>query len=277
MNKFFTIVLLVFSLSMISSAQKKMMYRSVEKVGEASLLCYYIYSHSEQGVNERVLMLLQTGHNIQKFGSYANYLRDSLGLHFNNQPQDTRLLSYESSKILRLPSCQNDVDWTLYINYPENKETITDRVFSDSFISKEEILLPSWNYSNETKKIGAYLCCKSTTQLYGRDWVVWYAPSIERPDGPWLLRGLPGIVVEAEDSRGEFKFELHKIERRETPIVFNKKQYFEANRNIVLKTKLKYYDNRAQYVNGTSLGGSKMINLPATPAQSYNPLRRIEK
>jgi hypothetical protein len=33
----------------------------------------------------------------------------------------------------------------------------------------------------------------------GREYIVWYAPSIAYAEGPWKLGGLPGLILEAYD------------------------------------------------------------------------------
>lgn len=153
--------------------------------------------------------------------------------------------------------------------------TLTEKVFTDYFVSEKQNALPNWNLLEEIEVISGYRCHKATTELYGRKWTVWYAPEIARPDGPWLLRGLPGVVIKAEDDEGLFKFELYKIEQRSTPIVYNKKNYTKAERNKVLKFKRDYYKNRSQYIQNSAVI-TETSGLPkSSPTIPFNPLRVI--
>lgn len=276
MRKMVLLLLLLPLLVAEGLAQKKMLYRRVEKIGESSLLCYYNYFYNELGIREEAVMLLQTGGKVQKFCGLAHYYRDSLALIFNNRPQDKLLLAKESARILNIPGCRKDVQWVMYLNFPHGERTITDRVFTDSFLSKEKNITPSWVYTDDTQTIRGNLCHKATTTLYGRNWIVWFSPEIERPDGPWLLRGLPGLLVLAETDDGKFKFELQKIVKKQTFVLFDKKEYFKADRNKVLQNKRKYYENKARYAKAASVDAHPITDMPYTPSLSYHSLRKIK-
>ena len=259
-----------------ANAQKKMFYTKVKLIGESNLICYYNYVHSEREVLDSVQTVLQIGDEVQRFSSFVYYRRDSLGYILKNEYQEKDVLDRESRKINNLPEAKKDMSWVLYTNYPEGKQSITDRVFTDRFISEEDITVPDWTLEDEHKVISGYECNKATTHLHGRNWTVWYTPKIERPDGPWLLKGLPGLVVFAEDDSGGYKFTLQKIEHRKTPILFNIKDYFKSKRVDVLKNRKKYYDDMAQYVKNTEIG-KQTSDLPQTPRRPFYPLRKISK
>ncbi|MBR8712657.1 GLPGLI family protein [Porphyromonas levii] len=261
---------------MPSFAQKKMMYGVVTQIDTSKLIYYYIYSFNEAEREGKARMVLQVGDKLQRFSSMENYLSDSLALTFNNEPQDTKLLLQRSMELRRSLDFRGDVRWVLYTNYPIGKRSITDRVFMDRFLTEEKDVLPEWQLVDEQKEIAGRLCSKATTTLYGRKWVVWYSEKESRPDGPWLLRGLPGVVVLAKDSTGDFSFELYKIEHRSTPILYGVRDYFKASRNDVLKAMKRYYDNMAQYVAATA-AGQQTSDLPKTDPINYNPLRKIKE
>lgn len=63
-----------------------------------------------------------------------------------------------------------------------------------------------WQLQDEWKEILSMRCQKATTTFGGRDWEVWFSPDIPLPMGPWLLHGLPGLIIEARDSTGEVQF-----------------------------------------------------------------------
>lgn len=271
----FGLILIALACTVSASAQKKMVYMIVDKIDEGFLMYHYQFIHHETGTESEIPMILQVGNQCQRFGSLAYYREDSLALTFNNEPQDTKLLGRKSAELRALPGGRHgDVFWTLYSNYPTTKRTITDRVLMDHYISEEQNEPLKWELQTEKKLIGEYECNKATTDLYGRLWTVWYTPAISRPDGPWLLRGLPGVVVEAEDDSGDFKFNLLKIERRTNPILFRKHNFFKASRDDVLKQKISYYKNRGQYFKASS-AGSSMQNIPKSEEIKYNPLRVI--
>ena len=64
----------------------------------------------------------------------------------------------------------------------------------------------SWKLSKNTKKIQNIQCFSAQAEYRGRVWTAWYAPSIPISSGPWLLYGLPGMILEAEDLSKTVKF-----------------------------------------------------------------------
>jgi GLPGLI family protein len=61
-----------------------------------------------------------------------------------------------------------------------------------------------WRLESEEKKVEGIPCKRATVRFKGRDYVAWYAPSIPISNGPWKLGGLPGLILEAGDAKGEW-------------------------------------------------------------------------
>ncbi|NIK73885.1 GLPGLI family protein [Thermonema lapsum] len=64
----------------------------------------------------------------------------------------------------------------------------------------------------EKRNISGVDCKKATGTFRGRQYVVWYAPSIPYAYGPWKLRGLPGLVLEAYEQNRRLVFQLVGVE-----------------------------------------------------------------
>lgn len=64
-----------------------------------------------------------------------------------------------------------------------------------------------WKFESEEKTVGGIPCKRATVRFKGRDYVAWYAPSIPISNGPWKLGGLPGLILEAGDTKGEWHVE----------------------------------------------------------------------
>lgn len=54
-----------------------------------------------------------------------------------------------------------------------------------------------WELKNSFKTIAGYKAQKATGDFRGRTWTVWFAKDLPHPYGPYLLHGLPGVILEA--------------------------------------------------------------------------------
>ncbi|RRJ90349.1 GLPGLI family protein [Paenimyroides tangerinum] len=70
----------------------------------------------------------------------------------------------------------------------------------------------NWVLLNERKKIGNWLAHKALVDFRGREWIVWYTSDIPISSGPWKFEGLPGLIIEAQEAKGEFWFKLKSVE-----------------------------------------------------------------
>lgn len=84
--------------------------------------------------------------------------------------------------------------------------------FTTNYVMPEPVEKTAWKIETETKKIGNYLCQKATAFSRGRLYTVWFCNDIPYAFGPWKLTGLPGLIMEAADSRGQVMFQFNRIE-----------------------------------------------------------------
>lgn len=69
----------------------------------------------------------------------------------------------------------------------------------------------NWNISSETKTILGYNCQEATGTWKGRTYTAWFTTDIPVGFGPWKLRGLPGLILEANDNTGRITFTCTKV------------------------------------------------------------------
>lgn len=80
------------------------------------------------------------------------------------------------------------------------------------FIGHGTLSMPEWSYEEESRIILGRLCSKATANFLGRQWIVWFDPEVPLSFGPWLLWGVPGLIIEAEDAKKEIRFVYHYME-----------------------------------------------------------------
>lgn len=93
--------------------------------------------------------------------------------------------------------------------FANEKKLITNKRLINSYLIEEELPQISWNISEDTSTISGLKCQKATTHFKGRDYIAWFCQDLPFQSGPWKLNGLPGLIVEAYDTKKEviFKFE----------------------------------------------------------------------
>ncbi len=186
----------------------------------------YQYKGQEQPKNDE--MVLEVGskyvHFYSRYSVERRHIQDSI-LAAGGTAQDV-LAAQAKSMFPRPPQ-----HFQIWKNYPESgKLTFTD-VLLKMYIYTEDLLRPKWELLSQDSIVAGYACRKATTHYRGRTWNVWYTPEISVPEGPWQLFGLPGLILEAEDSEHLFSFSC--IEIKQTfgkPMNFPKKKSIECSK-----------------------------------------------
>jgi GLPGLI family protein len=89
-------------------------------------------------------------------------------------------------------------------NIVERKGKTETKIISDSFSI-------SWQISEETKTIKDMVLQKAECDFRGRHYTAWFNPKIPVSDGPWKLRGLPGLIIEAYDEMKHVQFNFTSL------------------------------------------------------------------
>ncbi|MES2372748.1 MAG: GLPGLI family protein [Bacteroidota bacterium] len=91
---------------------------------------------------------------------------------------------------------------------------------NELFSVEEKIPAIDWKIGNETKEIHGLPCQKATGDYRGRNYEAWFCSQLAYNNGPWKLGGLPGLILEAYDTKKEvvFTFESFESNNEKIPI-----------------------------------------------------------
>lgn len=221
-------------------------------------------------------MILLVGNNFTKFYSPYNNTVDSLRrvnpAEFTPQNVNidgrTTIMPTQASLRMKLYSTAS---YQIAIN--TNETQCMDRIGIDKYTYSETLEKPVWKITADTSNILGYKCYKATTHYGGRGWVAWFTPEIVISEGPWKLRGLPGLILKASTIDNEFSFVATGLERPTS--IFVKEDftdYRKISKNDFFKEKHKYHTNPFAHF-GIKIEATSTGNLPKI---NYNFIEKLE-
>lgn len=102
--------------------------------------------------------------------------------------------------------------------YPLGKTmSILTALGNNAYITETALAPIQWKIEGETKKMGEFECQKAVGYFGGRTYTAWFSPDLPFQNGPFKLWGLPGLILEAEDSKKEVRFLFKDIVKETDP------------------------------------------------------------
>lgn len=108
----------------------------------------------------------------------------------------------------------------------------------------------NWQITHTTKTILGYKCQKATATFKGRNYDAWFTTGLPFNYGPWKLCGLPGLIVEAYDSKNEVVFvvkDIIKVNNEEYVDFFEKERVVVTTRKKIIKAQQQFNADPASY------------------------------
>lgn len=166
--------------------------------------------------------------------------------------------------------------YRIYKNFPKEGElTFTGTIHVYKYTYEEAMPDMKWEMLEGDSIICQYPCQKARTTYHGRTWTVWYTEDLPYPEGPWKLCGLPGVILKAQDTKGDFTFSAFKIGKNmilhEDEKPFITKGYKKVMHRAFEKDLYDYYKDKALFVSGKSLRFEKDKEAQAVMSSPTQP------
>ena len=176
----------------------------VEVIDTAQFVAVYDYecrTQDDEGktVTDKMQVVVQVGRTVTK-----------------SMPRSAYRLSDESADIaadyqeayMHMP--------TVWTGNPTGQTTVREFIFPHEYEGYEPTTDLTWTLTDDTLTVSGYLCQQATVTFRGVEWRVWYTEEIPSSAGPWRLRGLPGMIVEAKSDAHTFR--LAEVRQESSPI-----------------------------------------------------------
>lgn len=156
-------------------------------------------------------MMVIAGKNASVFLSYDNLLYDLQVM--STTEQQNREQEGVDVKTFRMPQRNKITSRSEFYYYANEQKTFIQEQLGAIYLIEREADKIDWKITSETRDIETISCKKATANYRGRNWTVWFSEDIPFSTGPWMLVGLPGLIIQANDDKNEVVFEFAGIEK----------------------------------------------------------------
>lgn len=139
----------------------------------------------------------------------------------------------------------------IYKKIMEGKIQTYDDIDNSLYVYEDSLDAQVWTLGDSTKMILDYTCDMATTFYHGRNWVVWFTYEIPVSNGPWKLGGLPGLIMEAYDTKRQHHFTINGIQQANNIDIYDRSiigKFKKTTRKSFLKAKRNFDENSAQII-----------------------------
>ena len=178
----------------------------VETADTAQFVAVYDYECRTQDteaapVTDRMQVVVLVGRTVTKSMPFSAYKKMDM------EEEDDIMATYQEA-FMHMPTV-----WTCY---PNGQTTVREFIFPHDYEGYESMPDIAWTLTDDTLTVSGYLCQQATCKFRGVEWHVWYTEDIPSSAGPWRLRGLPGLIVEAQSEAHTFR--LAELRNEASPI-----------------------------------------------------------
>ena len=233
-------------------------------------------------VESNDIMLLRMNKNESLYYSYLRHFgQKNQNEHFQKiKPDESGMIDFGTSlePIIGSFFIENESE-ILNVHYDSTHYTVYDKFPpSLSFTYKDTLIAPVWKLGKKTDTLLGQFCQNATTTFKGRNFTAWFAPGIPYQMGPWLLNGLPGLILKVSDDKNHYQFNCLELntDSSYTNIFFPYKKLKPVTKARLTELKRLYitdYDAFTRQISGKTLTVTSANGSPANfKKRPYNPI-----
>lgn len=211
---------------------------------------------------------LQIGFHSSKYFSKLLFANDSINT----------ILEAQNAENLFSPP-QSAAQYEIVRNRETKTLEVTHRSDDIVFRYVEDTPKLNWVIQNERKTIREYSCQKAVTTFRGRKYEAWFTPEIPIREGPYKFGGLPGLILELQDSKKHFVYNCIGIRKPKSaePVRIRNWNYTETTREKLHNFLVRKYQNLTAYYNSRGVTfaihvDGKFIMNPKDHSVAFNPI-----
>ena len=182
-----------------------------------------------QNVTDKMQVVVQVGRTVTKSMPRSAYRS-------GDESEKADVMADYQEALMHMP--------TVWIGRPSGKTTVCEFIFPHEYEGYEETPDITWTFTDDTLTVSGYLCQQAMATFRGVEWHVCYTEEIPSSAGPWRLRGLPGLIVEAKSEA--YTFRLVELQQERGAIIApdNNPEVHRMRYAKLLKHKNEIYGNR---------------------------------
>ena len=219
-------IILYIALAATASAQ--------EAIDTAQFVAVYDYecrtlNEEDAPVTDRMQVVVQVGRTITKSMPFSAYPQ-------TGEASKANVVAGFQEAYMHMP--------TVWTGLPTGQTTVREFIFPHEYEGSEETPDIAWTLTDDTLTVSGYLCQQATATHRGVEWHVWYTEEIPSSAGPWRLRGLPGLIVKAENEAHTFSLAGLRMEASPITAPEQNPEVHRMRYAKLLKHKNEIYGNR---------------------------------
>ncbi|HTI90740.1 MAG TPA: GLPGLI family protein [Puia sp.] len=183
-----------------------------QKPDTAWMMVHYKFTHVRDTTNRANAytenMVLFIGKSASAYRSYDGLVADQ---QFKKAWSEAVASSPDGRPMINRRGVGSRTQYYQYL--AQQKLFIKDILMVNEYLIEGPIPAIDWKIGDDTATFGGLHCQKATGHFGGRDYIVWFCPDLPVHSGPWKLNGLPGVIVDARDTKNEVVFAFDGVEK----------------------------------------------------------------